>query len=205
MVEVQSGNGFRYTPQRLKAIRGSLVKWSNKNILRTSCRFSRCAENMKNKYKKNMRRICTILLVNLILLAATITSAYQDTSPTQIEFRLGQRKAVPGYVEMGFYKSTKTAFVNPDPIMVNHDIESAVVETGGRVFKEPVIRLVLSQEASKKFAYFTEQHINDPLAIMINGKIMIMPVIRERITSGVVVIVGQFTKEEAEKFVNNLN
>ncbi|HAW53325.1 MAG TPA: hypothetical protein DCX54_13520, partial [Flavobacteriales bacterium] len=158
---------------------------------------------MKIKSPIDMRRFIPLLLINFMLFSAGIATAYQDTANTQIELCLGQNKAEAGFVEMEFYKSKRTAFIDPAPIIVNHDIESAVVETGGRVIKEPVIRLVLSQEASKKFATFTEQNINKPLAIIVNGKIMSMPIIREKITSGLVVIAGRFTKEEAEAIVYN--
>lgn len=134
---------------------------------------------------------------------ATVANSYQDTAKTKIEFRLGGDEPVNGFSEMAFFRSQRKAFVSPQIIIANHDIASATVDTS-RITKEPVISVVLTQEASVKFADFTEKHINQPLAIIVNGRIMSMPIIRQRIYPGLVLIAGKFTREEADQFVNDL-
>jgi preprotein translocase subunit SecD len=65
-------------------------------------------------------------------------------------------------------------------------------------FGKPEVVFSLSTNGAKKFASVTEANVGRRLAIVLDGKIMTMPVIRERIPGGQVRISGDFTVKDAQ-------
>ena len=64
-------------------------------------------------------------------------------------------------------------------------------------FGKPEVVFSLSSEGSKKFADITGNNVGKMMSIVLDGKILSMPVIRERIAGGNVRITGDFTMNEA--------
>ncbi len=75
-------------------------------------------------------------------------------------------------------------------------IKRAQVQTDQ--FGKPEVVFSLSSEGAKKFAEITGSNVGKMLAIVLDGKILSMPVIRERISGGNVRITGNFTMNEAK-------
>jgi len=65
-------------------------------------------------------------------------------------------------------------------------------------FGKPEVTFELSGEGAKIFAKVTEANVGKRLAIVLDGKVLSMPVIRERIPTGQVRITGSFTMKEAQ-------
>ena len=67
-----------------------------------------------------------------------------------------------------------------------------------------VIEIVLTKEGQKKLAKLTEEHVNKPLAILVDGKVNPPPIVRDKLEGGKAVITGNFTKAEAEKIAKGI-
>ncbi len=67
-----------------------------------------------------------------------------------------------------------------------------------------LIRFELIDEGAKLFAEITREHINERLAIVLDGELYSAPVIRTEISQGAGVIEGAFTPEEAIELANVL-
>jgi preprotein translocase subunit SecD len=65
-------------------------------------------------------------------------------------------------------------------------------------FGKPEVDFTLNMEGGKKFSKITEVNVGKRMAIVLDGKILSMPVIRERIPGGQVRISGNFTMKEAQ-------
>jgi len=65
-------------------------------------------------------------------------------------------------------------------------------------FGKPEVLFELSSEGARLFAQITEANVGNRLAIILDDKIMTMPVIRERIPGGQVRITGDFTMKDAQ-------
>ena len=65
-------------------------------------------------------------------------------------------------------------------------------------FGKPEVDFTLNMEGGKKFSKITEVNVGKRMAIVLDGKILSMPVIRERIPGGQVRISGNFTLKEAQ-------
>jgi preprotein translocase subunit SecD len=84
------------------------------------------------------------------------------------------------------------------------DLQRAQVtfETNNR---QPGVSLTFKDSGREKFKDLTEQHLNQPLAITLDGSIVTAPVVQSVITTGQAVITGQFTNEEAKNLSIQLN
>jgi hypothetical protein len=67
------------------------------------------------------------------------------------------------------------------------------------------INLTMSAEGSDTWARITRENINRCIAIVLNGKVRSYPRVNAEITGRNTDITGDFTKEEANDLVNNLN
>ena len=75
-------------------------------------------------------------------------------------------------------------------------IKRAQVQTDQ--FGKPEVVFSLNTEGAKKFLRLTEENVGKRLAIVLDGKILSWPLIRERIPGGQVRITGDFTMKEAQ-------
>jgi len=70
---------------------------------------------------------------------------------------------------------------------------------------EPEVFLEFNKEGAKLFGEITGRNINKPVALFIDNYPVSIPKVRERITSGEMVITGNFTKDEANELVARFN
>jgi preprotein translocase subunit SecD len=80
--------------------------------------------------------------------------------------------------------------------MDGSSIKRAAVQTDQ--FGKPEVVFSLSVEGAQQFLKVTEENVGRRLAIVLDGKILSMPLIRERIPGGQVRITGDFTMKDAQ-------
>lgn len=71
--------------------------------------------------------------------------------------------------------------------------------------RELEISIKLTDDGREMFAKLTTKHIGDCLAVLVNGKVVMAPVIRSPIPDGNATITGGFTEAEAKELVQALN
>ncbi len=84
----------------------------------------------------------------------------------------------------------------------------AALETAS-VIQDPItgeyaVGFTLTEEGAQTFATFTAQHVGDPLAIVLDRKVISAPIIQQAITGGEGSITGSFTLEEANSLAVQL-
>lgn len=77
--------------------------------------------------------------------------------------------------------------------------------SGGQVGSAPIIVLHFNGEGAALFEKITTGHVNDTLAIFLDGVVISEPTIREPIAGGDATITGTFTAVEAKETVRDLN
>ncbi len=83
-------------------------------------------------------------------------------------------------------------------------IVKAKTDFSSRNFGEPYVSLSLNATGAQLFANVTATNVGKKLAIVLDGKVVSAPVIREAIPSGQAQISGNFTVEEANDLSNML-
>jgi len=146
-------------------------------------------------------RKAIIVFAACMLVMLACTTERNDTTESYIEFRLAELSPADG-LEMAVFKPTGQEFwLHPDVLMSDKDVASASpTGTGGN----PAIEVVLTESAAAEFAQFTEEHLSQHVAILVEGEVVSVPVIRRPIDGGKVLIVGEFTREETEQIAAKL-
>ncbi len=111
------------------------------------------------------------------------------------------KEAIAGNVPAGYeLKETKKEhekiLVAQDTVLQGEAIADARVDVDSMAY-EPKISLRFNSLGSKEFAKLTQDHVGDPLAIVLDGEVLSAPNIREPILTGQAEISGRFSFEEA--------
>lgn len=120
-----------------------------------------------------------------------------EKSAVKFELRRAESKPAEGLTEATVAGTKDRVYLHREAALTNQDITQARVTTD--VNDNPAVEITLTEEGRKKFAKLTEDHQGKPLAIMVAGKVISAPVVRETITEGRVFLSGRFTKEEVER------
>jgi len=95
-----------------------------------------------------------------------------------------------------------SVYVAPAAELTDKDVQSAEVATdSGR----PTVDVVLTPAGARKLAQLTAAHIDEPLAMFVDGKIVSAPLIKDRIPTGRLRLFGQFTEEAAARIAAGFN
>lgn len=107
---------------------------------------------------------------------------------------------VPGY-ELKYLEGERGGreplLVAKEASLTGDTIVNAKTEFSSRGFGEPYVSLTLNPKGAQVFANVTATNVGKRLAIVLDGKVVSAPVIREAIPSGQAQISGNFTVNEA--------
>jgi preprotein translocase subunit SecD len=105
-------------------------------------------------------------------------------------------------VEATIDGSSRKIYLQPDPALTNKDIASAskVQEEG-----KPAVEVRFTDNGTKVLAKLTQAHQGKPVAILLNGKVVLAPLVRDPILEGKAMITGNFTNEEAVRIAKGLS
>jgi len=125
-----------------------------------------------------------------------------DKPRVTIEFRRAESSPAKGLLEATIVGSDEKVYLYPMAELTNKDVAKARI--GLSESKEPELLLTFTQEGAKKMGKLTEEHKGKPLAILINGKVVVAPVLRSKITEYASVR-GKFTEAEVHGWAQAIN
>ena len=67
-----------------------------------------------------------------------------------------------------------------------------------------IVEINLTISEKELFSRITAENVGNRLAITYKGKVLIKPIVREKIPSGIIVVGDWKTREEAEEFVHSI-
>jgi preprotein translocase subunit SecD len=136
------------------------------------------------------------------VLAAIFTTALtaaglsgDQTGKHKLELRLASYQKVKGWESVtGPGPEKAPVWVSPEVALNNSDVARAWPDrtTEGK----PCVSVLLTEDGALKFARLTKSHIGEFLAVILDGRVTIVPMIKQEITGGEVMIFGNFTEEE---------
>lgn len=89
--------------------------------------------------------------------------------------------------------------------LTGKNLKNASVEFANQGLSEPQVALQFDDEGTKLFADLTKKNIGKQIAIYLDGQIISAPTVQTEIDNGQAVITGNFTIDEANALVKNLN
>jgi len=154
--------------------------------------------------------IIVVLSLILGLSSATGVAASRLTGPsasasqtTKLDVRLAEQAPGPGLSEASVSGSGDKLYLHPETVVSNADVTFARVVPGDRPATFNV-GIMFTSDGSSKMEKATQSHLNKPLAILLNGRVVAAPILRSQIR-GSAVITGDFTKTEADAIAAALN
>jgi preprotein translocase subunit SecD len=119
----------------------------------------------------------------------------------RFEARLAEEQPVPGLIVAQIGNSGRLIYLHPEIVVSNDDIsESSIVdEGGGRVS----IALRFEPEGAERLRQATQAHIGKPMALLIDGRVVMAPTLRGAISDSAM-ITGVYTKAEAQRVVEGI-
>jgi hypothetical protein len=124
--------------------------------------------------------------------------ALEAVASVRFEARLAEEQPGPGLRE-AVAEGGRRIYLHAETVVVNSDILRAELVPGSSpsVFS---VSLTLTTAGAEQMRRATASHIGQPLAILIDGELVMAPVIRSPITSSAL-ITGNFTRAQAERIV----
>jgi hypothetical protein len=158
---------------------------------------------------RSRSRIAVLVTVALMVIAASffgsrVRSPFVSVLQAAVRFevRLAEDKPAPGLREAKVSGSDRSVYLHDEVIVNNGDIAAArVVPGGGR--SQYSIGVEFNASGAEKIRAATGNHIGKPVAILLDGQVVMTPVVRVPIGASAV-ITGSFTKAEAERIVNGV-
>jgi preprotein translocase subunit SecD len=125
-----------------------------------------------------------------------------SAAAVRFEVRLAETTPSSDQREAVVSASSRRIYLNEQAIVTNADIASAVVVPGNSS-SEFSVEVTFTPEGAGKMRRATEDHIGEPLAILIDGRVALAPMIRSAIDTSAV-ITGHYSQIEAERIAAGL-
>lgn len=127
-----------------------------------------------------------------------------ECEKTKINYDLPIVNRENGFYEVSNFKKNQTTLFNyklaKNPSIQIADIEK-VEKKLSEYFSTFEIEITLNETGRIKFEKLTQNNLDQPLAIVIDKKIVLAPIVTSVISTGIISIYGQFTESEIDNFI----
>ena len=120
----------------------------------------------------------------------------------KLELHRAETEPGEGTTESPVMGQSQKIYLHPEAEITNDDIQGASVTADNA--GQPIINVALTVEGAKKMAAISKQHMQKPLAIVLDGRVVMAPRIMSEMSGGIQ-ITGNLTKEAAERIAEGLN
>ncbi len=151
------------------------------------------------------RAACVALCVAwTIRLLSPVGAASQTPAPaaTTLEVRLAETAPAQGLVEAAVQDSDEKVYLHREAVVTNADVVQATV-VPGITSANFNVAITFNSAGAAKMSRATAAHLNKPVAILINGRVVAAPIVRSQI-SDQAVISGDFNRDQASAIAAGL-
>ncbi|HEX5413649.1 MAG TPA: hypothetical protein VFZ27_17515 [Terriglobia bacterium] len=146
----------------------------------------------------------TLMLAAILALGAIVWSVFNSNLRAAIRFeiRMAETNPAPGLQKAKVSDSGRYIYLHPEVVVSNNDIAAVeVVEAGGP--SQYGISVKLNAAGAGKMRRATAAHIGKPLAILLDGQVIMAPVVRDSV-GGAAMLTGHYTKAEAQRIADRI-
>ncbi len=118
----------------------------------------------------------------------------------RFEVRLAEDQPAPGLREAKVAGTGRSIYLHDEVVVTNGDIATASLIRVGSAYN---VRVEFKASGAEKMRVATARHIGEPVAILLDGEVIMAPVLRSPIDNSAQ-ITGNFTKADAERVVTGI-
>jgi len=193
---LQDADPLRHEPPRLDADRERV----RLTILRSAA---------VDQSTKPVRARLELVAAIAVLVIGVMTLGYQiwrhGTTPVmaavRFEVRLAEDQPVSGLIVARLPDSGRVIYLHPEIVVSNDDIAQSWVSQDGPDRFGVAVQLLPS--GADRMRQATATHVGRPVAILIDGRVVMVPVVRSPIGDSAM-ITGSFTRAEAERIADGM-
>lgn len=153
-----------------------------------------------------MKMIASVAVV--IAMAAVVSPLFADdakpSDKVTIEFRRAESEPAEGLIEHVVPGGRRKVYVHPGPGITNKQIASVRAhrqQIAGASRDILGIAITLTDEGARMMEQMSAKHLRKPIAILIDGKVVMAPILHTRLSRDAV-ISGNFSEEEVQRIVD---
>jgi SecDF, P1 head subdomain len=144
------------------------------------------------------------IVVVLMIASSSMWPFGNSTAHAAVRFevRLAEEQPAAGLTAAG--DSNRTVYLHPEVVVTNADIAFSSVIPGNTTAEQFWIDVRLNAAGAAKMRQATMNHLGRPVAILIDGEVVMAPTVKSPIGAAAV-ISGDFTRAEAERIAQGMN
>lgn len=186
-------------PLRHEPLPPNEQRTSRRQVIVKAARRNPAPAGASSRSRTRVFATSALMVVAAVVLGAVLWSLFNSNLQAAIQFevRLAESKPAPGLQKAKVEGSHRYVYLHKDVIVSNNDIaEVRAVRDGGP--SQYAISVKFNAAGAEKMRRATEAHIGKHLAILLDGRVVMAPVIRSSVGASAM-ITGNFTKAEAEE------
>lgn len=145
-----------------------------------------------------------LMLAALLALGAVLWSVFNSNLEAAIRFevRMAETRPAAGLQKAKVTGSDRYVYLHHQVIVSNNDIaEVNVIQADAP--SQYGIGIKFNASGADKMRQATQAHIGKPLAILLDGQVMMAPVVRDAV-GGSAMLTGHYTKAEAQRVADRI-
>jgi preprotein translocase subunit SecD len=143
--------------------------------------------------------LVTLAMIGVIVVASSVwpRNASLAQAAVRFEVRLAEDQPGPGLRAARVGSSNRTIYLHPEIVVTNSDIARSRV-IPGEAPSQFWIDVQLNSAGAEKMRQATTSHLGKPVAILIDGNVVIAPTVKSAIGTAAV-ISGDYTQADAQR------
>ena len=149
-----------------------------------------------------MARTLLPAFLTLLLTGCAATTPVESVNRAHIEFRPASFTASDSAERMTEPDAQRPVYVSSTPILTDADFVSASITKDDQ--GKRAVALTLSDDAANRFFNYTRAHINEPIAILVDGKLISAPTVLSALNQHAIITGGGegLTEPEAQRIIS---
>lgn len=164
--------------------------------------FHSHTESKLDHFLGDHRMFCRVILLLLVVSGSSLCSASAEPPAEKekltIEFRRAETAPAEGLKKADVRDSKQTVYLHPQAEVTLADVQEVVAVEDQRR-EQLAVSITLTRSGAKKMRTMTEGHLGKPLAIVVNGEVVLAPTIKDRLSSRI--MISGLKANEAEELV----
>ena len=180
-----------WSPQERQGVRQS--------ILRSAADLTPSKPRLQIRWAAALMTLCLVFVVGATIIPTVWWSPVEAQAPVRFEMRLAETSPAPGLQPLT--GGGRIMYVHRDVIVGNVDIASARVIAGSPAGFG--VEVTFTPSGAEKISRATANHAGNHVAILIDGQVVALPVVRSAIRVSAV-ISGDLTRPDADRIASGM-